>query len=70
MYPNLRAEIARKGLTVTSLARLVGMNRQTLETRLLGRSEFRFSEAKKIRDTLGINMPYDELFKYVEGEEK
>ena len=62
MFPNLRAEIARKGLTVSELGAKIGMARTTIYDKYKGRTEFTLDEAVQIRDALHVDMPLDELF--------
>lgn len=51
---NTRAELARSGKTQEDIAEVLGITRQGVSQRLLGRVEFRVSELQKIADYLGI----------------
>jgi len=62
MYPNLNAEIARKGLTRNQLASTLGMTPTTLGLKLNGKAELSLPECLKIKKALGVNMAIDELF--------
>lgn len=62
MYPNLRAEMARKGLSIEKLAELLGITRGTLTAKLAGKRGFSLEEARMIRKILEVQMEYDELF--------
>lgn len=62
MYPNLRAELARKDMSIPQLAEMTGMKTTTLYDKYNGRTAFTLDEACKIRDVLGLDMSIDELF--------
>lgn len=62
MYPNLRAEIARKGWTISKLAELLGMAPANLSPKLNGKYDFSLTEAREIKRLLGVDMTIDELF--------
>lgn len=51
MYCNLRAEMARKGLTIRDLAKTLGVRYATVCDKLNGKYKFYYDEAKKIKDT-------------------
>jgi len=50
MYQNLRAEMARKGLTIQDLAETLGVRYATMCDKLNGKYRFYYDEAKKIKD--------------------
>ena len=62
MFPNLRAELARRNMSIPQLAELVGMKTTTLYDKYNGRTAFTLEEAVKIRDMLGLDMSIEELF--------
>jgi transcriptional regulator with XRE-family HTH domain len=62
MYPNLRAELARKGMTLTELAKETGMSLNVLSGRVNGKYEFTYSETLKIKKALGVDIPLEILF--------
>lgn len=62
MYSTLKAEMARKGVTGRELARSLNLGESTFSLKINGRSEFDLSEAKAIKDELGVNIPLEELF--------
>lgn len=71
MYPNLRAELARKNITRGEIAKkCLGIRPSTLSLKLAGLSEFYFREAVDIKRYLGVDMPLEELFKQVPKETK
>ncbi len=49
MFHNLRAEMARHGLTVVSMASKLNLNDRTLGNKIAGKSEFTWSEVRRIR---------------------
>lgn len=63
MFRNLRAEMTRKGINVTDLAKAVGMSTAAMYDRLNGKTGFTLDDAHKIRDVLDVDMTIDELFK-------
>lgn len=52
----LRGQMARCGFSINSLAREVPMQPNTLTLRLIGRSDFKLSEMRRIADILGCTM--------------
>ena len=62
MYPNLRAEMARKNVTLSWLADQIGMNVSTLSEKMNGKAKFTLDEAKKIKKALDVDLSIDELF--------
>lgn len=62
MYPNLNAELARKGWTITKLADKTGISYSTLRAKLKGNTNLSLSEACDIKKALGVTMSLDELF--------
>ena len=53
---NIRAELARNGKTQADLAELLGITRQGVSQRLLGRVDFRLRELSLIADFLGVTV--------------
>ena len=73
MYPNVRAEITRAGLTLEPIARELDVTVSTLSLKLSGKYPVTLNEAKKIKDiiveakkakgiTINIDLPLEELF--------
>ena len=70
MYPNLKAEFARKGLTLENVvnelgSRGVNMTVATLSLKMNKKNKkvsFTFDEAKAIKSILGVDIPLEELF--------
>lgn len=61
-YPNLRAEMARAGMTICSLSGALGMDRNRLSRKLSGRTSLSLEEAISIRDAICSRMLVEELF--------
>ena len=62
MYSNVKAELARKSLTVVDLSNKTGIRYQTLSEKLRGNYGFTVAEAKKIKEALGVDIPLEDLF--------
>ena len=62
-YPNIRAEMARKNITVTMLARDPEINCTvgTMSRKLSGKDDLKCREIKAIKRILETNMTIDEL---------
>lgn len=65
MYPNLRAEMARKNMSISKLATESGLCMARLYDKLNGKSQrgFWLDDAIEIKAVLGVDMPLEELFK-------
>lgn len=67
LYPNIRAELARHGLSVTMLADYMGMTRQNMYYKLAGKIDFSFTDMKTVQDFFklktGDSFSLDYLFK-------
>ncbi len=65
-YPNLRAEMARQGVSVSDLAEYMGMTHQNLYNKLSGRVVFTEKDIKAIQkylsDKEGVTYTLDYLF--------
>ena len=55
-YAELRASIARKGITNRHLAEALGISEQSLYNKMQGIREFKNSEIKHISKILGLSM--------------
>lgn len=67
MYPNVRAEMARKNLTQKDIVdelqkRGFSMVVPTFSQKMNRKYEFTFGEAVAIKDILGTEMPLEKLF--------
>jgi transcriptional regulator with XRE-family HTH domain len=62
MYPNLRAEMARKKVTGQELAKRIGITNGTFSQKFNGKFDFTLDEAQKIKKALGTDISIEELF--------
>lgn len=62
MFPNLKAEMARKGLTVVELAKMSGMPYTTLSPKIRGERPLTYKETLRIKEALGVDVPLEILF--------
>lgn len=62
MYPNLKAEMARRELTIRDLSERTGISYATLYPKLRGERPLKISDAEKIREALGADLVLDILF--------
>lgn len=62
MYPNLRAEMARKKITGTELAKQIGVTNGTFSAKFNGKFDFTLDEAQAIKKVLGTDISIEELF--------
>ena len=62
MYRNLEAELARKGITKTSVAKKLGITLGTLSIKLSGKTNLTLPEAIKIKKILNVDLPIEFLF--------
>lgn len=60
---NIRAEVSRREINQTDLARHLDMSQAQLSNRLRGRIEFRPSEIEKIAEFMSVDI--EELTKYI-----
>ena len=62
MYSNVKAELARKSLTVVDLSNKTGIRYQTLVDKINGKYPVTLDEAKTIKSVLEVDTPLEELF--------
>lgn len=62
MFPNLEAELKRRGITRGKIAQDFNLAISTVYARLSGRSPLSVSFAKELKSTYEINVPLEELF--------
>lgn len=62
MYSNVKAELARRNLTLVDLSNKTGIRYQTLVDKINGKYPLTLDEAKRIKDALGVEISIDELF--------
>lgn len=52
MFENLRNELDKKHITMTSVAKVIGCSDKSLQNKLRGRTEFTLSEIFKIKSDI------------------
>ena len=62
MYPTIKAEMGRKGMTIVDLSNATGIRYQTLSEKLRGNYQITVQEAMSIKSALGVDSPLEELF--------
>ena len=62
MYPNLNAEIARRGITRKAMAKKLGVSPSTLSIKLSGKGFVTLKEALAIKQILNVSVPMETLF--------
>lgn len=73
MYPNFRAEYAKKKFTLDKLVdeldkRGIKISASHLSQKLNGVCPIRLNEAKALKEILGTDLTIEELFEVEEGE--
>ena len=63
MFPNLRAEMARRKITVAMLAKFLGKRVSTISAKMNGKSQFTLEECKAIKAFLKTELTLEELFR-------
>lgn len=61
------AEMARRDLTTDDLAKIIKINPRTVRNKLYGRTEFKWPEVIKIRDSIAPDKTLEELFEKSNG---
>ena len=62
MYPNLKAEMARLGITIDQMAEAINKSRAWLENRMNGKCSFPIEVVFSIRNTFFPKMDFQYLF--------
>ena len=62
MFPNLRAEIARKNLTMAEVAKAIGLTATHFSLKMNGKYPFTLDEAFAIKKFLNTKLSIDVLF--------
>lgn len=63
MFPNLIAEMARKGITQKDLCNCIKKDKSTLSEKINGKRDFKMSEIMKIKETFFPDLTLEYLFK-------
>jgi hypothetical protein len=67
MYPNCKAELARKNITLDKLAKVLGLSITTTSLKLSGKYPLTLMEAKAIKKFLEVDIPLEVLFEEARG---
>lgn len=70
MYRNLRAEMARNGLTMGDLAKALNVRRATISDKINGKYRFYYDECLKIKKTFFPDLSIEYLFEKDEEKRK
>ena len=70
LFPTLRAEMARRGLTAVDVAEALGISSKTAYKKLSGGSPFTLNETAKVRDRYFPAMTIEELFLSEQNDQK
>lgn len=62
MYSNVKAELARKNMSVIDLSNKTGIRYQTLVDKLNGKYKTSVEEAITIKTALAVDIPLEQLF--------
>lgn len=62
MYSNVKAELARKGLSVVDLSNMSGIKYMSLVNKLNGKTPLKLEEARTIKSVLDVDLPLEKLF--------
>lgn len=63
MYPNVKAELKRRGLGLEFVANTWEVTVPTASLKLSGKSIITLTEAKLLKEALGTDLPLEELYK-------
>lgn len=61
-YGNLKAEMARKNVTIEAVSELLSVHRNSVHNKINGKSRFTVDEAKLVRETFFPTLEIDYLF--------
>lgn len=62
MYKNVKAELARRDMSLNDLSTMTGISYSTLHNKMNGKTALTLDEALKIKTALDIELPIEELF--------
>lgn len=63
VYPELAAEIARRGIKKKDIAKSLGICEKAMIEKLHGRSPFKWQEVRSIRDQFFPDLALEDLFR-------
>lgn len=64
MFPNLRAEMARKGLDGVKISAILGCTPKTFSNKMRGKTEFTRADIFNIKHTFFPDLSVEYLFKH------
>lgn len=62
MFPNLRAEMARRNITGNEMAEVLGITSGTFSAKYNGKADFTLPEAMMVKAELKTELPLEVLF--------
>lgn len=65
MFPNLEAEMARRGLTADDISRAIKITPRSVRNKLSGSACWKYKEAVRIKDLFFAGMDLEFLFREV-----
>ena len=68
MYPNLKAEMGKRNISIRKLSVLTGIPYSTLAPKLRGEKPLKFIDAKSIKEALGTAVSLETLFSTIAEE--
>jgi len=68
MFGNLKAEMARHGLTNKNLAEILGVTEKTIRGKMCGKTGFTLKEMRLIQKAIPGKIPIDFLFEENESD--
>ena len=68
-YRNLKAEMARKDITIEAISKEIGVHRNSVSNKVNGSSSFSIEEAMKIKNNFFPDLDYRYLFQTEPEEE-
>lgn len=66
MLKNLRAEMAREGVTMVDISKALGLRYATISDKINGKSRFYYDEAVRVKDLFFPDCTIEYLFKEYE----
>lgn len=62
MYSNVKAELARRSLSVIELSNMTGIRYMSLLNKLNGKAPLKLEEAQRIKKALEVDITLEKLF--------
>ena len=62
MYSFLRGEMIKANITITSLAKKIGVTEKTMRNKINGDTDFTWTEALKVRSIVNPSLEMEKLF--------